>query len=443
METRLLKKKLTAANQYSFVRLTLNYSIYYDRLFEQAGAEDKLMSYVQCYNRLLTHFFDNEDIEKELCELRKKVTREVEILTAYTDCFQIYEYVLNRLERKFKTMRTLGQEDKRFADRLVKFITETKEAAAMNSRIKAIIGELPVRLTKQKFYSLVMEGLSVYIGSPVESLKDMMYILETESMTRLPEGMEEYKELYELLKQLERWNYRNMTEDGYEEALSKLDIATEELLKESSFYMDLQEMINDLYVLIITDSHVMVNISEEELCKSLILEILHKYEKMEEPVSEEYYDRFIQLEGRQESYYERYLRCDLPPEDALLNEDPDYKKAVNVDLLLSGSAFVELKKEGTAGASEPEKTAVVDRAFLEQTAGEYFKRLDQVFSNTSKPVARAVMAKTLSSLPVYFNSVDEIQAYIRGSLESCLDDAEKETCKELLEELMSDENDLV
>ncbi len=53
------------------------------------------------------------------------------------------------------------------------------------------------------------------------------------------------------------------------------------------------------------------------------------------------------------------------------------------------------------------------------------------------------MAKVLSDLPVYFNSIDEIKAYIEGSLKSCLDEAEKETCKELLEELMDDENKLV
>ncbi|MDR1550895.1 MAG: hypothetical protein LBT06_20235, partial [Hungatella sp.] len=66
-----------------------------------------------------------------------------------------------------------------------------------------------------------------------------------------------------------------------------------------------------------------------------------------------------------------------------------------------------------------------------------------VFSGVSRPATRAIMAKVLSDLPVYFNSIEEIQAYIEGSLKSCLDEAEKETCKELLEELMDDENKLV
>ena len=86
---------------------------------------------------------------------------------------------------------------------------------------------------------------------------------------------------------------------------------------------------------------------------------------------------------------------------------------------------------------------MVDRISLEKEAGAYFKELEEVFAGSSKQVVRAIMAKVLSDLPVYFGSMDEIQSYITGSLTSCLDEAEKETCKELLEELMDDENKLV
>ena len=99
---------------------------------------------------------------------------------------------------------------------------------------------------------------------------------------------------------------------------------------------------------------------------------------------------------------------------------------------------MELKKTGQKDGS-----AVVDRSCLEETAGEYFRELEEVFSHVPRPVARAIMAKVLSDLPVYFNSIDDIQTYIEGSLKSCLDEAEKETCKELLEELMDYENKLV
>jgi hypothetical protein len=188
-----------------------------------------------------------------------------------------------------------------------------------------------------------------------------------------------------------------------------------------------------------------IDVKEEELYCSMIANILEKFRKEDySPAKEDFFDRLTRLEGRQEVYYERYLKTKLPKESDERNKDPDYVKAVNVDRLLSGSSFVKLKgrnKEYETGESE--EGAVVDRSYLEKTAKEYFAELLEVFSDVSKPVVRAIMAKVLSDLPVCFNSIEEIQAYMEGSLKSCLDETEKETCKELLEELMDDENKLV
>ena len=105
---------------------------------------------------------------------------------------------------------------------------------------------------------------------------------------------------------------------------------------------------------------------------------------------------------------------------------------------------MDLKKVTAESGEEEDGTQeLVDRVYLEKTAEAYFGQLETVFSGTSRPVMRAIMAKVLSDLPVYFHSIDEIKSYIRGSLESCGDEAEKETCKELLEELMDYEDKLV
>jgi hypothetical protein len=116
---------------------------------------------------------------------------------------------------------------------------------------------------------------------------------------------------------------------------------------------------------------------------------------------------------------------------------------MNVDRLLSGSSFAQLliPKEVTAFTGDTED--IVDRSYLDKEAEAYIHELDELFADAPKPVVRAVMAKVLSDLPVYFNSIDEIKEYIKGSLGSCMDQAEKETCMELLEELMDYENKLV
>jgi hypothetical protein len=446
LETRLLKKQMTAAYQYSYTGLVMNYYTLFEIIGEGPGTSERALSYCRQLNGLLKEHFSGGDVEKELLKLRGHITHEVEVLTSYTDCFQIYEYVLNRLERKFRTLPETGFDDESFARRLTRFATETGETMVMNERIKRIMEQLPVRLTKEKFFSFVMEGLSVYIGSPLENLKDMMYILRTESMAKLPSGMEEgYKDFFELLEQLRRKDYKNMTAEGFEEASSKLSFACEELMDEFNFYLMLQDIINDFCVLVFARPEAVIDVKEEELYSSMTGEILEKFLKEDfSYADDEFLDRLTLLEGRQEAYYERYLKNELPKESGERNKDPDYVKAVNVDRLLSGSSFVELK--GWEEERETEKTeegAVVDRSYLAKAAKEYFKELEEVFSGVSKLVVRAIMAKVLSVLPVCFRSIEEVQAYMEGSLKSCLDETEKESCRELLEELMRDEDILV
>lgn len=446
METRFIKKQMTAAYQYSYTRLALNYYTLYETLTEEPELPGKGSAFLLTLNELIEAYLEGKEILNRLDQLREEVTREVEILTAYTDCFQIYEYVLNRLERSYKTLPETGYNDETFTDMLMAFITNTKESAVMNGRIRQIIGQLPVRLTKQKFYSLVLEGLSVYTGSPVDSLNDMMYTLKTESMASLPEGMAEgRRSLYETLKQFGHMDYRSLSPEAFSEAQAKLMGVSAELNEEAECFVSLQEIINDLYVLSLAKSDAVIDVSEENLYRSIITGVLNGLTKNGGEEAEESFPALLtQLEGRQEAYYERYLRSEFPPETPELLADPDYVRAGNVDLLLSGSSFMDLKKVTAESGEEEDGTQeLVDRAYLEKTAEAYFGQLETVFSGTSRPVMRAIMAKVLSDLPVYFHSIDEIKSYIRGSLESCGDEAEKETCKELLEELMDYEDKLV
>lgn len=168
METRFIKKQMTAAYQYSYTRLALNYYTLYETITEEPELSGKGGAFLATLHELIGAFLEGGDILSRLDQLREEVTREVEILTAYTDCFQIYEYVLNRMERSYRSLPKTGLDDESFLAMLMAFITNTRESAVMNGRIRQIIGQLPVRLTKQKFYGLVLEGLSVYIGSPVE-----------------------------------------------------------------------------------------------------------------------------------------------------------------------------------------------------------------------------------------------------------------------------------
>ena len=56
---------------------------------------------------------------------------------------------------------------------------------------------------------------------------------------------------------------------------------------------------------------------------------------------------------------------------------------------------------------------------------------------------RAVMAKILSALPNIFTNAQELEDYIKNSLESCTDVTERETSMELLSGELLDEDALV
>lgn len=444
METRLMKKQMTAAYQYSYVRLVLNYYTLLETVADEAPQTQQMTEYLKRLNSLMGECISGHEASGNLLALRKDMTHEVEVLTSYADCFQIFEYILNRMERKFIPSGNTNDGDEAFLKRLMGFITDTSDSAVMNGRIKQIIGQLPVRLTKQKFYSLLMEGLSVYLGSPRENLRDMLYTLRTESMVSLPEGMDEgHKDIYEILQQFKRMDYLNLTFESFEEASAKLSYASQVLTDESGFYVMLQDVINDLCVLMFAKQDAVIDVSEEEFYRSVLSSIQVKLDQEDFTVGEdEFLHQLTQLEGRQEVYYERYLKVEVLKENDE-SSDGDYIRSMNVDRLLSGSSFAELITEEGRETLSGEESAIVDRSYLDQQAQVYIQELEELFADAPKPVVRAVMAKVLSDLPVYFNSIDEIQEYVRGSFLSCLDRAEKETCMELLEELMDYENKLV
>lgn len=437
MDTHMLKKQMTAAYQYSFTRLALNYYTYYETMTEDSSITEQMKDYTNQFNLILKQFLTGKDVEEELETLRNRVIHQVEILMAYSDCFQIYEYALNRQERRFKTLPEIGYSDEDFTEMLLDFVTGSEDAVVMNGRIQEIIGQLPIRFTRQKFFGLVTEGLSAYTGSSRKSLEDMLYMLRTSSMAALPEDMDcGYGDLYGILNQFRHLDFKQMTETVFDDMAAKITYISTVLLDESSVYMMLADMINDLYVLLLAGKEALMEVHEQKVFTEITGRILEHFLNGDGAVLDDHItDMLTRLEGRQETYYERYSGMNSVLSETG-SEDVHSIRIHKIDRLLSGSSFASLDE-----AEEPD--ILVDASWLEQKTEEYFMDVQKVFSQASRPVSRAVMARVLASLPICFNSREEIRSYIIGSLESCADSLEKETCKELLLELMESENALV
>lgn len=176
--------------------------------------------------------------------------------------------------------------------------------------------------------------------------------------------------------------------------------------------------------------------AEEDQHAGRIIDGLWKqYQKGNHQIPEELEKELEGLEGIQEKYDEEYQRLDLSWEYQA-PDDETARLARLTERLMSTSDFASLEEEKSKGSASRED--------VEEAAQKFFEQLEQVFSASQRPVTRAIMAMVLSSLPVFFHSPKEIQSYIKDSLDCCSDQAEKETCLELLHQMMeSDGYELV
>lgn len=442
MDQQMMKKHLTAALGYSYTRMALNYYMYFENRADEkeAGSWEKLFH--PAFQRILGSVLRGEGDLPGLENLRQKAMKEMEILTAYTDCFQIYEHVLNRVEQRYlpDSEKKALPEDKVLIGEIMGFLAGCKDSAMINERIQMIMEQLPIRFTKTKFFSMVQSGLSVYQGAPKSSLDAMMYVLRTESMVQLPENMgESHEKLEGILSMLKEADYKSLEKEEFKRLLDGLVLASEALLDATGELMLHMDLLNDLYVLHLAGRDGVMEAKERQNLKEILSVIWKKLEEEDYSIPEEEVEEMLaRLEGRQEQYYERWLRCD-PAAFEEFSQGPArelYQRLRMVSLLLSGSSFVELDEK------EEDKTELT-REDLEREEQKLFHDLTQIWTGMPKVVIRAIMARMLSNLPVCFNSLPEVEEYIKSSLGSCTDPDEKAVSMDLIREIMVDLNEMV
>ena len=441
MERQNMKKKLGAAARYSYSRLALNYYMYFEQEADRKKEEHSFADvFRERFQQLLGDFLRGKEDTKALNALREMVSREMEIVTAYTDCFQVYEHVLNRLEYHFSPEegKTEPEEDDQaMAGEIIHFLVSSRDSAVMNSRIQMVMEQLPVRFTKAKFFSLVQSGLSIYKGSAKSSLDALLYLLRTGAMLQLPEGMEASRpKLWEILQQFQTTDYRNLTAEGYQNLSAGLNLATQRLLDDSGQLMSAMDLVNDLYVLYLSRNDGMMEGKEEQGFTRILSAVWEQMESEKFAASDEAIEELlISLEGKQERYFEKWLRLELPIQtDGSPEEAEMLNRLKTVDRLLSGSPFIELKESET-------EDPIIDDAALEAEEHVLFSQLEQLWKGMPKIVVRALMARILSNLPVFFNSISEVEEYIQNSFAACSDMGEKKVSMELIRGIMVDENE--
>lgn len=429
-------------NGLGFIKMSMNYYTVLDIARDLQNDKD-LLNMINRLNELVERFVENDECDdyeafNELNSFREQIIEIMEVITAYVDRLRIYEHVLNRVEYRFSE----GELDYDYyntymTNEIMHYILSDKDNVVINGKISEIVGQLPVRMLKDRFFEHIRDAFTLYHGAGKDSIDDFYYTLSTSAMLSGEAGFDKFPDVYDIYNTLAGADYRNIDKDEYVRLKGALDIATEKMTDYADVYVLLTQVVNDALTVVLTRRNTLDRIEEIENAKNVLSKTRNAYVTGErfEDISED----FAAFEGKQERILEAVSSGDYAIEYSLANFVDELKEyellsaynALSKTLKLqSGSDFVKLESEVFA--------EIPDNSYADETAEKLIMELDDSFKNMNVMVKRAVMASVLSSLPVFFNNMEEIQAYINNSLMQCNDDAEQKAVVEIIKTMISD-----
>ena len=116
-------------NEDAGLKLMMHYYMYYEMITEGINPYiESAKDTTDAVNEIIYEIYESgitdekrSGLSERLLKLRQIVMDKMQVLTAYVDCFVVYEYILNRIQYRFEEMKKLP-DDTEFAQDVVKFI---------------------------------------------------------------------------------------------------------------------------------------------------------------------------------------------------------------------------------------------------------------------------------------------------------------------------------
>lgn len=372
---------------------------------------------------------------ERILALREDNIRRMHVLNAYADRFTIYEYVLNRIEYRFVGgALPSGYSDEDMAQQILSSLSRISDQTAKQSMLAAVIEQLPVRMTKKRFFEILSNGINAYSGSDRETVDNLMFLLRTAAMLDAPETVGAgASEMDCMIREFNAADLVNIEAKTHAHLVEQLGRVMEELDGRMDRCLLLQELLNDLAVVSLLPQDAF---GADSLSCAGVVSYLAAQERVDEALLAE---KLAALEGIQEKAASSYssLSASLPEYTEGCSEElaawglaDRFSVLEQCTRLLSGSRFASLQ------AAE---TRTVEPEYLEQVTEELLESLSASFASHSRLVNRAVMAKLVTMLPLFLRDFQQLEEYIRSSLSGCTDPAEKLGCIEIINELIAEQ----
>ncbi len=398
-----------------------------------------LQSVLEALGELGRRSTEPKDLIPWVRELRQEITDRMDVFTCYTDRLLVYEYVLNRMELKYLPEEELDQKlaafpETAYMQELTTWLFSDRDQSIIQEKLRLVMGQLPVHMTKNKFFQRISEAMTLYQDGDAGALENFIYMIRTAAAVYEPvRYTEEYPELRDLLKSLEAADYTGLPEAAYHKLTAGLEEGARQIRALTDFYYGLQKVVNSIFAMCLLQRHQQPDREGRlvKACRSIWVCLAQR----------QYRDEMLEsLEGKIEPLLEKVsalesvlteIRASYGDELGTAGLTAFYDDLVLVANLLSDSLFVDLEQSA--------KEERADAAYVQRRTEELLEELLKKLNKVSRPVRRALMGLVLEKLPMMFEKNHEVQEYIQVNLMGCQDKAEKCVVMMILWDLMQEE----
>lgn len=373
---------------------------------------------------------------KALLNQRHELEVRVAAITNYADELDQYEYIINRIEGAYMDQEE-PLDDETLAATLIRFIFEDENNFVITEKMKTVLSQLPIRMTKQKFMDYISESMELFVGAYISSIDEFIAMMEEAVMPYETEAYTcNFHEIQEGLAQLRNTSYSGLDQQDFVEIYE---------LK-----VQLSDRLNCLAGIYSLAVSILNNLIELSLCNQAqdlqedpdVVRVGHMFLRMCQQMDDFQIDELMakSLEGM-EGVIEENLEESVRYNGLITHAMDQYGNDLNAYKLLDSyqnierlaymtattSYFVDVFKEEVEG----DETQVDDQ-ILALKKEQVMNMLEQALEGRSREYRRSVMSKCFYLFPVCFKTPEAFHDYMLQALKQCSNIIEKNAVSEIL-----------
>lgn len=159
----------------AFLKLSMNYYSLVDMVKDSDDKSSIFINSYESFNKILDNIIKKQSVDLSAIEnLRNQITSNMLVIVQYVENLSVYEHVFNRVEYRFKDYSNVeNYYQNYFTNDLMHYILSDKDNTVIRSKISEVVGQLPMRLSRNKFYEYLRDAYTLYRGANIGTIDDM------------------------------------------------------------------------------------------------------------------------------------------------------------------------------------------------------------------------------------------------------------------------------